>query len=920
MIKVEDIKWHTLTADDVIRELEADAERGLTAQEAKERLDHYGPNTIEREETESWWTVALRQFTDPLIYILLVAAGVAFAFGETVDAAVIMVVVILNAIIGFSQEWRARRSIESLQEMTSPKAQVVRDGDTKEIDGQDVVPGDLVVLRAGGSVPADLRLVHARDLRIDESALTGESRPVEKEDRPTPDEDAVPGDQVGMAFAGTTVARGRGRGIVVRTGDASELGDIAAATRQVGEVKTPIQEKMEALAKLIGAAVVVLAVVVVAVGLLLGQPLEEIVRTAIALTVGAIPEALPIVLTVTLAVGVQRMAKRNAIIRSLPAVETLGSTTVIASDKTGTLTENRMTVGIVWAGGERHTLRRGRDDAGADGAQRGEPRAAADAAAASAAAEATEHGATDALGTTLLIGLLANEAEGLPDEEDESGAGDPTEIALLAAAVDAGLDIEETRARHRQLDLIPFESERQFMATRNETAAGRRVFVKGSPEAVLERCARALGADGEVGDLDADAVRDAARELADEGFRVLAMAYREDDADSFDGEDPGGDLVFAGMQGLEDPVRPEAVDAVRAARSAGIRVLMLTGDHARTARAIAQQLGFGNGDREAVEGRTLQNRSDDEADRMVRDVDVYARVSPQHKLALVERLKAQGHVVAVTGDGVNDAPALRAAHIGIAMGKVGTDVAREASQMVLADDNFASITSAVEEGRVVFANVRKVTYFLLSTGVALVATILASVFGFIPLPYVAAQVLWINLVTNGLQDLALAFEKGEPGLLDEPPRPPEEGVLNRFILWRLAWVGLIITAGTLGVFWWMLESGAEIELARSVAMTQMVIFQFFHVLNARSFHRSIVSVPLGANPFLFAAMGLAVAAHLAALHLPFMQAVFGTVPLAWGHWGLVLAVGASIVVAAEIDKVIIRRKNAAARSDEGRSA
>jgi calcium-translocating P-type ATPase len=618
---------------------------------------------------------------------------------------------------------------------------------------------------------------------------------------------------------------------------------------------------------------------------------------------------------------VQRMAKRNAIIRSLPAVETLGSTTVIASDKTGTLTENRMTVGVVWAGGERHPLRRDRDDAGADDAgaddAQGRERRPADEA---AAAEDAALGEADALGTTLLIGLLANEAEGLPDEEDEAGAGDPTETALLAAAVDAGLDIEETRSRHRQLDLIPFESERQFMATLNETAAGRRVFVKGSPEAVLERCARALGADGEVEDLDADAVRDAARELGDEGFRVLAMAYREADVDSFDGEDPGGDLVFAGLQGLEDPVRPEAVDAVRAARNAGIRVLMLTGDHARTARAIAQQLGFGNGDREAVEGRTLQNRSEDEADRMIRDVDVYARVSPQHKLALVERLKAQGHVVAVTGDGVNDAPALRSAHIGIAMGKAGTDVAREASQMVLADDNFASITSAVEQGRVVFANVRKVTYFLLSTGVALVATILASVFGFIPLPYVAAQVLWINLVTNGLQDLALAFEKGEPGLLDEPPRPPEEGVLNRFILWRLAWVGLIITAGTLGVFWWMLEGGAEIELARSVAMTQMVIFQFFHVLNARSFHRSIVSVPLGANPFLFAAMGLAVAAHLAALHLPFMQAIFDTVPLAWGHWGLVLAVGTSIVVAAEIDKVVIRRKNSRARSHEGRPA
>jgi magnesium-transporting ATPase (P-type) len=908
VVKVRDIKWHTLQADEAVSELETDVERGLTSEEAERRLEHYGPNAIQREERDPWWRVALRQFTDPLIYILIAAAAVAFVFGEVVDAAVIMVVVLVNAVIGFSQEWRARRSIESLQEMTAAKAQVVRDGERREIDGEDVVPGDVVVLSAGGSVPADVRLVQARDLRIDESALTGESRPVEKDHAATAADDAVPGDQFGMAFSGTTVARGRGRGVVVRTGDASELGDIAAATRQIGEVKTPIQEKMERLAKLIGIAVVVLALVVVGVGLLLGQPLEEIVRTAIALTVGAIPEALPIVLTVTLAVGVQRMAKRNAIIRSLPAVETLGSTTVIASDKTGTLTQNEMTVGAIWAGGERHELRR----PGADDDDGGGGGASAGAAFAEAAEAAVEDERAGAMAMTLLAGLLANEAEGIPDDDDDANGlgGDPTETAILAAAVAAGFDIVATRERHRQLDLIPFESERQFMATLNETAGGRRIFVKGSPEAVLERCRHALDADGEVHDLDSGAVRAAAQALADEGFRVLAMAYRDAERDAFEGEEPGDDLVLTGLQGLEDPVRPEAVDAVHAARSAGIRVLMLTGDHARTARAIARQLGFGDGDVKAEEGKNLQNRSDDEAEALVREIDVYARVSPQHKLKLVERLKAQGEVVAVTGDGVNDAPALRAAHIGIAMGKVGTDVAREASQMVLADDNFASITAAVEEGRVVFANVRKVTYFLLSTGIGLVATILASVFGFIPLPYVAAQVLWINLVTNGLQDLALAFEKGEPGLLDEPPRPPEEGVLNTFIMWRLAWVGLIITVGTLGVFWWMLDRGADIELARSVAMTQMVLFQFFHVLNARSFHRSIVTVPLGANPFLFAAMGIAVAAHIAALHLPFMQAIFDTVPLELGHWAMVIAVGATIVVAAEIDKVLIRRRRA----------
>ncbi len=934
--ELRDVPWHTRSAEDALSELDTDLERGLTQQEAEQRLERYGPNTIERREAEPWWRVLLGQFLDPLIYILLIAAAVSFAFQEHVDAIVILVVVLLNAAIGFSQEWRARRAIESLQEMTAPKAVVVRDGEEEEIDGDGVVPGDIVILKAGGSVPADVRLARARDLRLDESALTGESQPVAKEEGAVEDEHAVPGDQVGMAFSGTTVVRGRGRGVVVRTGDASELGQIAEAAHSVGEVKTPVQEKMEQLAKLIGIAIAVLAVIVVVGGALLGMPLEEIVRTAVALTVGAIPEALPIVLTVTLAVGVQRMAKRNAIMRSLPAVETLGSTTVVASDKTGTLTVNRMTVSVAWAGGERHRFGRRDDEAGdGDERQRDErqrderqrdevdeaaegdevgtesERAGEDDETASDlehVAEDVAEGRTDPLAMALLAGLLANESESLPDDED-GGGGDPTETALLESAVRAGLELDEIRESHRQVDIIPFESDRQFMATINETPAGRRVFLKGSPEAVLEHCSRGLGADGEEGELDTDAIREASDALADEGFRVLGMAYGDTDAESFDGDDPGSDLVFAGLQGLEDPVRPEAVDAVAKAKKAGIRVLMLTGDHARTARAIATQLGFGE-DARVEEGRNLETLSDEEIDELVREVDVYARVSPQHKLKLVEALKEQGHVVGVTGDGVNDAPALRAAHIGIAMGKIGTDAAREASQMVLADDNFASITNAVEEGRVVFANVRKVTYFLLSTGIGLVLTILSSLFGPWPLPYFAAQVLWINLVTNGLQDVALAFEGGEPGLLDEPPRDPEEGVLNAFVLWRLAWVGLLIAVGTMGVFWWMLQQDASLELARSVAMTQMVMFQFFHVLNARSLYQSFLKIPLRNNRFLFIAMVLALLAHLGALHLPFMQAIFETVPLEWGHWLMVIAVGATIIVAAEIDKVFIRRRRA----------
>jgi calcium-translocating P-type ATPase len=874
-----DLPWHTRRADTVVADLQTDRERGLTAAEAASRLERHGPNVIQRAELDPAWKVLLKQFVDPLIAILLVAAAVSFAFDEVVDALVILVVVGLNAAIGFSQEWRARRAIESLAQMTSPRAHVIRDGRRQEIAGEEVVPGDVVLLAAGGRVPADARLVALKDLRVDESALTGESQAVVKTTEAIGDERAVPGDQLAMAFAGTTVVRGRGRGVVVRTGDHSELGRIAAATHAVGVVKTPLQVKMEHLAKLIGAGAVLLALFVIAVGLALGTPLEEIVRTAVALTVGAVPEALPIVLTVTLAVGVQRMARRNAIIRSLPAVETLGSTTVVGSDKTGTLTENRMTVSVLWAGGERSSP----SDASAAG--------------------------DGAVATLLLTGLLANEVERLPEGDGDEG-GDPTEFALLVAAERAGHEIATTRSRFPQLDLIPFESERQFMATLNETPEGRRVFVEGAPEVVLERCTQRLDRAGQRVPIDREAARAAAAELADEGYRVLAMAYRDSAQGTFEGDDPGDELVLAGFQGLEDPVRPEAVAAVRAARRAGLRVIMLTGDHVRTARAIAAQLGLGRGSLRAEEGRNLEGLTDDEADRLVRDVDVYARVSPRHKLELVERLKRQGHIVAVTGDGVNDAPALRSAHIGIAMGKGGTDVAREASQMVLADDNFSSITAAIEEGRVVFANVRKVTYFLLSTGVGLVITVVASLFGFVPLPYVASQVLWINLVTNGLQDVALAFERGEPGLLREPPRPVREGVLNRFVVIRLVWVGLLIAAGTLAVFWWMLESGASLEFARSVAMTQMVLFQFFHVLNARSFYRSVFRVPIANNRFLFATMALALGAHLLALHTPFMQRVFETVPLGWSEWLLVIAVGSLIIVAAEIDKAILRAKRA----------
>ena len=884
--------WHTLPADEILSRFDVDPERGLSGREAEARLQQYGPNRIRSGEMMPWWRIMLRQVADPLIYILLIAAVVSVVFAEYVDAVVILAVVAINGAIGFVQELRARKAIQALSEMSAPKAWVLRDGEEVEIPSEEVVPGDLVVLAAGGRVPADVRLLRADELRIDESALTGESEPVAKRREPVEDERAVPGDQFCIGFAGTNVTRGRGRGVVVRTGDASELGTIAEETQEMAEVETPIQKKMHWLGKAIGVAVLILALIVVLGGLLAGMELSEIVRTTVAMAVGAIPEALPIVLTVTLAVGVQRMARRNAIIRSLPAVETLGSTTVIGSDKTGTLTANQMTVKAVWAGGRRYEV------GGSGYAPEGEITPAGD---------ETDGKITEAVRRTTLAGLLANEAKGLPGEGG-GGGGDPTELALLVSAIKSGFDLDETRKQHTQVDIIPFESDRQFMATLNETPQGRCVFLKGSPEAVLERCARQLTPDGEEEDLDAEAVRDMAGKLADEGYRVLGMALGYRDTDGFEGDEPGSDLVFAGLQGMEDPVRPEAVEAVKATRGAGVRVLMLTGDHMRTARAIGGKLGLDDGAGRAAQGRDLSDLSDEELDEIVREVNVYARVSPEHKLRLVERLKTQGHIVAVTGDGVNDAPALQAAHLGVAMGKAGTDVAREASDMVLADDNFASITNAVEEGRVVFANIRKVTYFLLSTNVGLVITILSSLFGPWPLPYVAAQVLWINLVTKGLQDVALAFEPGEPGLLDEPPRHPEEGVIHGPVLSRMVWMGIFMAVVTLGVFWWIYERDVSTELARSVAMTQMVMLQFFHVFNCRSFHRSIFTVPLQANPYVVGAVLISLVAHLGILHLDALQMVFETEPIPLALWGVIVAVSLSVVVVAELDKLFLRRR------------
>jgi calcium-translocating P-type ATPase len=873
--------WHAIDPGEVAARL-GSGNDGLSESVAAERLGTYGPNQLEETPPTSPWTLLLRQFRSPLIYILLIAALVTFVLGEYIDTGVISAVLILNAVIGFTQERQAEISIRSLMRLVSPHARVIRDDREIDIESRDLVPGDLVLLESGVRVPADLRLVMVATLFTDESLLTGESETVLKQAEPIRP-DAVLADRANMVYAGTVVASGRGRGYVVATGVATELGSIATEVRAEERPETPLQHRLHHFAQVIAYATGGASLLAFAIGIARGQPATEIFTTVVAMAVAAVPEALPVVATITLAVSVRRMAGRNAIVRRLPAVETLGSTTVIGSDKTGTLTENRMTVRSIWAGSRIHDLERDELDT-----------------------PATVDG-EDALSLTLLAGVLANEARISSGSEGYSATGDPTEVALLVSADRLGIDADDARSRYRLQAEIPFEPDRRFSGAICQSSGREIQFVKGAPERVLAMCDRLLTDHGPV-PLDPDSIAEVSSEFASRGLRVLAMAYAPDLAPDLpldDTLDPHG-LVFLGLQGLLDPPREGVRDSIVACRAAGIRVVMITGDHAETARAIARDLGIASDESHVLTGDQLVGMSDDDLYRMTPHVDVYARAAPQDKLRIVQSLQSHDQVVAVTGDGVNDAPALRAADIGVAMGKSGTDIAREASDMVLTDDNFVSISAAVEEGRVAFENLRKVTFFLISTGAAVILTILTTLVLDWPLPYVAAQILWLNLVTNGLQDVALAFEPGEKGLMRHKPRPVREGILSSLLWERTVIAGLVMATGTLYLFDWALGEYGSLGQAQSIALTTMVLFQAFQVGNARSSVRSVFRISPFSNPFLFVATALALAVHTAALYFPPTQFVLRVEPIPLEAWTRIVLVAATIIVAMEIHKLLRR--------------
>jgi len=810
---------------------------------------------------------------------------------EYIDSGVIFAVVILNAIIGFIQEYKAEESVRALKKMVVPKARVVRDGKEKELNSEELVPGDMVLLASGAKVPADLRLLHTIELRIDEAMLTGESVPAEKITTVIRQENLTPGDQRNMAFMGTVVINGRAKGVVTGTGSKTVLGGIAQDVREIGLVKAPLQEKIDGFAKTIGLFVLGASTLLFLVGLFLGEKAKEMFMTVVAAAVATIPEGLPIVVTIAMAVGVARMARQNAIVRKLPAVETLGSTTVIGSDKTGTLSKNEMTVTLVSDGTHVYEVMGSGYDPQGEIIYDGRSISTKD---------------FKNLEQVFRIGFLCNESEIYEEDGQYKVDGDPTEGALIVSAMKAGLAVEEEKKKYPQAAMIPFESERGYMATLHRHGAKRWIFVKGAPEKVLDMCVT----DMQNREVAGEKVMDIASGFARDGLRVLAFAYKEapHDMEELTHQEAESGLVFAGFQGMMDPPRPEAIEAIAGCKKAGIRVVMITGDHAITARAIAGILGLAEENTEVVTGRELEEMPDDKLFEKVETVNVYARVSPQHKLRITEQLKKHGHIVAVTGDGVNDAPALKAAHIGIAMGRTGTDVAKEASDMVLTDDNFASIFNAVKEGRIVFDNIRKVIFFLIPTGVAAILSILGTVVMGMPIPYVPAQLLWVNLVTNGLQDVALAFEPGEKGIIDRPPRDPEEGIMSRILIERTIIVGFIISAGVVYNFITALNAGDSLAKARTVAVTTMVFFQFFQAWNSRSEFQSIFQIKLMSNPFLFFSMIAAFLAQLSVIYVPAFQWVFRTEPISTDDWMRVLIVAFSVIAAMEADKFFRRRK------------
>jgi Ca2+-transporting ATPase len=913
--------WYIKEVDDVLEELNTSKE-GLSSDQAEKRLEEYGPNELEERGIRSPWSVLLGQFTDTMVIILIIAAVISFFLGETTDAIMILIIVILNAILGFTQEYRAEKAIAALKKMSVPTVRVRRDGQIKEVEAISLVPGDIVLFEAGDRVPADCRVVESVNLRAEEAALTGESVPVDKVAKKLEDEKMPIGDQKNMVFMGTAITYGRGSAVVVETGMNTELGNIADMLQQVTDEKTPLQRRMDELGKWLAVAAFVLVAIVFAVGVWRGGALDEMFLTAVGLAVAAVPEGLVAVVTIALALGAQRMVKRNALIRKLPAVETLGSITTICSDKTGTLTENRMTVTVLDIAGTRLDLTTKMEKTGATLKKDQTPIVEPD----------------RDLSLLLAGGALANDATLQENEEGEGyhTIGDPTEGALVVASARLGLWKEKLDQLMPRVAEVPFTSERKRMSTVHEINREMEleleddpykylldslpenkyvVFTKGAVDSLLNICDR-VWTEGNIEEINGDwlsRIEEANNNLAKEGMRVLGVAMNcIDEVPEKDQEQLENNLIFIGLTGMIDPPRPEVRDAVAECRTAGIRPVMITGDHPYTALHIARDLGIvqsveGKDDNELViTGKQLAEMSVDDLDDVVMDVSAYARVSPEHKVKIVEALKNRGQIIAMTGDGVNDAPALKRSDIGVAMGITGTDVSKEASDMVLLDDNFATIVHAIEEGRTIYDNIRKFIKYTMSSNIGEIFVMLVAPLLGLPIPLNAIQILWINLVTDGLPGLALGIEPTAPDTMKRPPHPPTESVLARGLGKYMILIGPLM--GIVALLPELLNNFTAMEFSgatwRTMVFSTLALAQMGNALAIRSDRLTIFQLGIFTNPALIGAVVLTFALQMAVIYVPFLQNIFDTTALTFGQLMLSLGLSMIVFIVVEVAKVI----------------
>ena len=888
--------WHTNSAEKIYSDLKSSKD-GITSSDAKERIKTYGLNKLAKKKEHTILKILIGQFKSFLVALLVVAMVVSYFIGEHIDAYVIGIIVILNALLGFIQEYRADKAVESLKKLSAPKAHVMRDGRVQEIDAEQLVPGDILVLAEGDRIPADARLIEALNLEVNESALTGESNPVAKQADVITEANLTIGDKKNMVFMNTVITRGRGTAIVVETGMATEIGLIAKSISEQTAPETPLQKKLGVVAKNLGFAALAVSAAVFGIGMLRGGEVIEMFTASVSLAVAAVPEGLPAVVTITLALGLRRMAKSNALIRKLPVVETLGSATVICSDKTGTLTKNEMTIEQIYTSGKLIKV------SGLGYTPEGE-----------FSLDDKKISAKNYKSLNLILssGTLCTTA-GLYNDKEKGWYinGDPTEGALIVSAQKAGFVKDDLKKEHKFISELPFDSDRKMMSVIYELQKKRIAYIKGAPEIFLDQASHIYTDKGlkKLTKKEKEKIHKVLEDMSNNALRVLAIGYKYLPAkEKYTIKEVETQIVFVGLQAMIDPARSEAKAAIAKCTTAGIKTIMITGDHSSTASAIARELGILEGSGKVVVGKDLEDMSEAQLEEIVDSVRVFARVSPEHKLRIVHALKNKGHVVAMTGDGVNDAPALKAADIGVAMGINGTDVAKDSADMVLADDNFASIVSAVEEGRGIFDNVKHFIRYLLSSNVGEVMAIFVAMLIGLPLPLIAVQILLMNLLTDGLPALALGIDPPVPGIMDRPPRDPKEGAISKDTWMFSILVGLTMMVGTVGIFWMNLEGG--LNHARTLAFTTLVMFQMFNIFNSRA-ERSILTDThsIYNNKSLLLAILGSISLQVLIVHWSVLQTYFETVGLSAMDWVTAVLIGSSVILVIELKKLFVVQKS-----------